>query len=71
MPPLTRSFKELVQRRVATDPAFGKELIASLTEACEHAEGKLGLVRVHAVEVRNKRPGPRGRRRRSQKGVMR
>jgi hypothetical protein len=59
MPPLTRSFKELVQRRVAADPTFDKELIANLTEACEHAEGKLGPpVRVHAVEVHNKRAGP-------------
>jgi hypothetical protein len=44
--PLTRSFKKLVQRRVTADPAFGKELIESLTEACEHAEGKPGSVRI-------------------------
>ena len=30
---------------------FSKELIESLTEACEHAEGKPGGVRVHVVEV--------------------
>ncbi len=30
---------------------FGKELIASLTEACEHAEGKPSPVRVNVVEV--------------------
>jgi putative transcriptional regulator len=30
---------------------FSKELIESLSEACEHAEGKPGGVRVHVVEV--------------------
>jgi putative transcriptional regulator len=30
---------------------FSKDLIESLTEACEHAEGKPGGVRVHVVEV--------------------
>jgi putative transcriptional regulator len=30
---------------------FGEELIESLTEACEHAEGKPSGVRVHVVEV--------------------
>jgi putative transcriptional regulator len=30
---------------------FGKELIQSLTEAVEHAEGKAGSVRVQVVEV--------------------
>jgi putative transcriptional regulator len=30
---------------------FGEELIASLTEAAEHAEGKPVRVRVHVVEV--------------------
>jgi putative transcriptional regulator len=30
---------------------FSKELIESLTEACEHAEGKPSEVRVHVVEV--------------------
>ena len=30
---------------------FGKELIESLTEACEHAEGKPSEVRVNVVEV--------------------
>jgi putative transcriptional regulator len=30
---------------------FGKELIESLTQAAEHAEGKAGSVRVHVVEV--------------------
>jgi len=30
---------------------FSKELIESLTEACEHAEGKRSEVRVHVVEV--------------------
>jgi putative transcriptional regulator len=28
-----------------------KELIESLTEACEHAEGKPSGIRVHVVEV--------------------
>jgi putative transcriptional regulator len=30
---------------------FSKELIESLTEACEHAERKRSEVRVHVVEV--------------------
>ena len=30
---------------------FGKELIESLTEAVEHAEGKPGKVREHIIEV--------------------
>ena len=30
---------------------FSKDLIESLTEACEHAEGKRSLVRAHLVEV--------------------
>jgi len=30
---------------------FGKELIESMTEACEYAEGKRGRVRVHVVDV--------------------
>ncbi len=30
---------------------FSKELIESLTEACEHAEGKPNAARVHLVEV--------------------
>jgi putative transcriptional regulator len=30
---------------------FSKELIESLTEACEHAEGKSGKMRVQTVEV--------------------
>jgi putative transcriptional regulator len=30
---------------------FSKELIESLTQACEHAEGKLGEDRLHVVEV--------------------
>src|SRR6516162_10297333 len=30
---------------------FGKELIESLTEACDHAEGKPSGMRVHVVEV--------------------
>jgi putative transcriptional regulator len=30
---------------------FSKELIESLTETCEHAEGKRSEVRVHVVEV--------------------
>lgn len=47
--PLTRSFKGLVKRRAALDPAFAEELIASLTEACEHAEGKPGPVHAHVV----------------------
>jgi len=29
---------------------FGKELVESMTEACEHAEGKTGRVRVHVVD---------------------
>jgi DNA-binding transcriptional regulator YiaG len=48
---LTRSLKKLVQRRVTADAAFSRELIASLAEACEHAEGKSGRVRVHVVDV--------------------
>jgi hypothetical protein len=48
---LTRSFKKLVHRRVAADSAFGKELIASLTEACEHAEGKPGRVMMSIRET--------------------
>ena len=30
---------------------FSKELIESMTEACEHAEGKPGRGRVHTVGV--------------------
>lgn len=30
---------------------FSQELIESLTEACEHAEGKTASVREHTVEV--------------------
>src|SRR6266851_3691784 len=30
---------------------FSKELIETLTEACEHAEGKPDAVRVHVIEV--------------------
>jgi putative transcriptional regulator len=30
---------------------FGKELIESLAEAVDHAEGKAGNVRVHVVDV--------------------
>lgn len=30
---------------------FSKELIESMAEACEHAEGKPGRVRVHVVDV--------------------
>ncbi len=30
---------------------FSKELIESLTEACDHAEGKPGAVRVQIVEM--------------------
>jgi putative transcriptional regulator len=30
---------------------FSKELIESLTEACEHAEGKPAGIRTHVVEV--------------------
>ncbi len=37
---------------------FSKELIESLTEACEHAEGKPGAVRVHVVD-RSGAPSPR------------
>jgi hypothetical protein len=48
---LTRSFKKLVQRRVAADSAFGKDLIESLTEACEHAEGKQGRVMMSIRET--------------------
>lgn len=59
-----RSFNALVQRHLMADPAFGKELIASLTEACEHAEGKRGQVRVQAVDIADDRSGRRQRRRR-------
>jgi len=31
--------------------AFSKDLIESLTEACEHAEGKPNGMRIHTVEV--------------------
>lgn len=48
---LTRSFKKLVQRRAAADSAFGKELMESLTEACEHAEGKPGRVMMSIRET--------------------
>src|ERR1700756_4402012 len=30
---------------------FSKDLIESLTEACEHAKGKPSVVRVHVVEI--------------------
>jgi putative transcriptional regulator len=30
---------------------FSKELVESMTEACEHAEGKPSRVRVHVVDV--------------------
>jgi putative transcriptional regulator len=30
---------------------FSKELIESMTEACKHAEGKPGKLRVHVVDV--------------------
>jgi putative transcriptional regulator len=30
---------------------FSKDLVKSMGEACEHAEGKRNSVRVHAVEV--------------------
>jgi DNA-binding transcriptional regulator YiaG len=30
---------------------FSKELVKSMGEACEHAEGKRGSARVHVVEV--------------------
>ena len=30
---------------------FSQELIESLSEACEHAEGRAGEARVHVVEV--------------------
>jgi hypothetical protein len=43
---------KLVQGRAAADSAFGKELIASLTEACEHAEGRPGRVRFFLTQVR-------------------
>jgi putative transcriptional regulator len=39
---------------------FSKELIESLTEAVEHAEGKPGVVRVHVVEVPDVRAIRRG-----------
>jgi putative transcriptional regulator len=39
---------------------FSKELIESLTEAVEHAEGKPGAVRVHVVEVPDVRAIRRG-----------
>jgi len=30
---------------------FSKELIESMTDACDHAEGKPSRVRVHVVDV--------------------
>jgi putative transcriptional regulator len=39
---------------------FSKELIESLTEAVEHAEGRPGAVRVHVVEVPDVRAIRRG-----------
>ena len=39
---------------------FGKDLIESLTEACEHAEGKPGSVRVNVVNVPDVRAIRRG-----------
>jgi putative transcriptional regulator len=30
---------------------FSKELVESMTEACEHAKGKPGKMRVHVVDV--------------------
>lgn len=39
---------------------FSKDLIESLTEACEHAEGKAVKVRVHVVEVPDVRAIRRG-----------
>jgi putative transcriptional regulator len=39
---------------------FSKELIESLTEAVEHAEGKSSAVRVHVVEVPDVRAIRRG-----------
>jgi hypothetical protein len=30
---------------------FSKKLVESLTEACEHAEGKQSSVRVHVMKV--------------------
>jgi hypothetical protein len=48
---LTRSFRKPVQRRATADPVFAKELIKSMTEACEHAEGKPGRVRVLVFDV--------------------
>jgi putative transcriptional regulator len=39
---------------------FSRELIESLTEACEHAEGKPSAVRVHVVEVPDVRAIRRG-----------
>ena len=38
-------------RREGVMNKFSKELIESMTEACEHAEGKPGRVRVHVVDV--------------------
>ncbi len=35
---------------------FSKELIESLTDACEHAEDKPSAVRVHVVKVREPDP---------------
>lgn len=45
--PLTRSLNALVQRHVAADPAFAKQLIACLIEACEPAEDKAGATPGH------------------------
>lgn len=62
--PLTRSFNALVQRHVAADPAFAKQLIASLTEASEYAGDKAGATRGHVVEAPDERAGRRRRCRR-------
>jgi hypothetical protein len=59
---LKRRFKGLVQRHETADRIFGKELIASLAQACEHAERQAGAVRVHMVEVPHEQVGPRWRR---------
>jgi putative transcriptional regulator len=48
---LTRSFRKLVQWHETADGTFAKELVKSLTEACEHAEGEPGRVRVGVVDI--------------------
>jgi hypothetical protein len=52
---------------------FSKELIESLTEACEHAEGNVACVRISVVEVGEQaaRPDAEGKRPRSSSAARR